>query len=116
MDISNLPSKKMFIIVNQEEIGPFPVNYDVNNWNMLAKYLRTEDKRESIPVFTRAKLLHDAWNLAYAGELNFATALNVTLFLKYERNPIVWNPVFTFLDQVGKRLEKSSISRKFENF
>ncbi|XP_026832531.1 aminopeptidase N [Drosophila erecta] len=114
MDISNLPSKKMFIIVNQEEIGPFPVNYDVNNWNMLAKYLRTEDKRESIPVFTRAKLLHDAWNLAYAGELNFATALNVTLFLKYERNPIVWNPVFTFLDQVGKRLEKSSISRKFE--
>ncbi|XP_043862599.1 glutamyl aminopeptidase-like [Drosophila santomea] len=61
-----------------------------------------------------AKLLHDAWNLAYAGELNFATALNVTLFLKYERNLIVWNPVFTFLDQVGKRLEKSSISRKFE--
>ncbi|XP_039233335.1 aminopeptidase N isoform X2 [Drosophila yakuba] len=114
MQISNLPSKNMFIIVNPEEIGPFPVNYDDNNWNMLSKYLRMEAKRESIPVYTRAKLLHDAWNLAYAGELNFATALNVTLFLKYERNLIVWNPVFTFLDQVGKRLEKSSISRKFE--
>ncbi|XP_033158873.1 aminopeptidase N isoform X2 [Drosophila mauritiana] len=114
MLISNLPSKNMFIIVNEEEIGPFPVNYDDNNWNMLSKYLRTEEKRESIPVYTRAKLLHDAWNLAYAGELNFSTALNVTLFLKYERNHIVWSPVFTFLDQVGKRLEKSSINKKFE--
>jgi len=53
MLISNLPSKNMFIIVNEEEIGPFPVNYDDNNWNMLSKYLRTEEKRESIPVYTR---------------------------------------------------------------
>nr|XP_044248565.1 aminopeptidase N isoform X2 [Drosophila takahashii] len=112
--ISNMPSRNMFVIANPEEVGPFPVNYDEQNWNMLSIFLRTEIERESISVYTRAKLLHDAWNLAYAGELNFATALNMTLFLKNERNHVVWNPVFTFIDQIGRRLEMSSVHRKFE--
>ncbi|XP_052855315.1 aminopeptidase N [Drosophila gunungcola] len=112
--IFNMPRQTKFIIANQEEIGPFPVNYDDTNWNMLQIFLRTDAGRESTPVYTRAKLLHDAWNLAYAGELNFATALNMTLFMKKERNHIVWNPVFTFLDQIGRRLEVSSINKKFE--
>ncbi|XP_050746092.1 glutamyl aminopeptidase isoform X3 [Drosophila biarmipes] len=114
LQISNMPIKNMFIIANPEEIGPFPVNYDQQNWNMLSIYLRTEDKREHIPIYTRAKLLHDAWNLAYAGELNFATALNMTLFLRHERSHIVWNPVFPFLDLLGRRLDMSPLHRKFE--
>lgn len=84
-----------FIIVNFEEIGPFPVNYDEVNWNRLANFLQTKKGREAIPVYTRAKLLHDSWNLAYAGKLSFATALNMTLFMKSERNHLVWNPIFT---------------------
>ncbi|XP_043064421.1 aminopeptidase N isoform X2 [Drosophila ficusphila] len=111
--ISNLPSQDEFIIVNQEEIGPYLVNYDEKNWYMLSMFLRTENGRGLIPVYTRAKLLHDAWNLAYAGELNFAIALNMTLFLKNERNHIVWDPVFTFLDQIGKRFDVSSLHKKF---
>lgn len=62
----------------------------------------------------RAKLLHDAWNLAYAGDLHFETALNMTLFMTSERNHVVWNPVFTFIDQVGRRIEMSSVHKKFE--
>ncbi|XP_044317443.1 aminopeptidase N [Drosophila rhopaloa] len=112
--ISNMPSETKFIIANQEEIGPFPVNYDEKNWDMLQNYLRTEARRELVPVYTRAKLLHDAWNLAYAGELNFAIALNMTLSMRKERNHIVWNPVFTFLDQIGRRLDMSSVKKKFE--
>lgn len=88
-------AKDKFIIVNFEEIGPFPVNYDEENWNRLANYLQTSKGRETIPVYTRAKLLHDSWNLAYAGKLSFATALNMTLFMKSERNHLVWNPIFT---------------------
>lgn len=51
--LNNLPSADKFIIVNPEEIGPFPVNYDVQNWNLLAKYLQTEDGRRNIPTYTR---------------------------------------------------------------
>lgn len=51
--LENLPTADKFIIVNPEEIGPFPVNYDVTNWNLLAKYLQTEDGRQKIPTYTR---------------------------------------------------------------
>lgn len=93
--------------------GPFPVNYDTRNWNHLAEFLQTEE-RTKIPVYTRAKLLHDAWNLAYAGDLSFATALNMTLFLKNEREYLAWDPVFTLIDHIGKHIDSSAVHQKFQ--
>ncbi|XP_059049686.1 aminopeptidase N [Achroia grisella] len=103
LTLNNMPNKDHFIILNPEEIGPFQVNYDKENWNLLSQYLQGEN-RKLIPALTRAKLLHDAWNLAYAGELSFATALNMTLFLKDEKNHIVWDPVFTMIDHIGRHV------------
>lgn len=112
--IQNMPNSENFVIINPEEIGPFPVNYDVRNWNMLAQYLLKNENRVKIPVNTRAKLLHDAWNLAYAGDLSFSTALNMTLFLKYERNHLAWDPIFTMIDHIGRHIDGSEVHRKFE--
>lgn len=92
-------------------LAPFPVNYEKDNWNLLLQYLQSE-KRLSIPALTRAKLLHDAWNLAFAGELSFATALNMTLFLKNEKDYLVWEPVFTMIDHIGRHI-CSCIKEKF---
>lgn len=116
VELTNLPAADKFIIVNPEEIGPFPVNYDVTNWNLLATYLQTEIGRKSIPTYTRAKLLHDAWNLAYAGDLSFATAFNMTLFMKYEKAHLVWYPVFTFIDHIGRHIDMSAVHKKFETY
>ncbi|XP_050303847.1 aminopeptidase N [Anthonomus grandis grandis] len=115
VEMKNLPDKDYFIIVNPEEIGPFPVNYDTENWNKLAKFLQTNE-RTKIPVYTRAKLLHDAWNLAYAGDLSFATALNMTLFLKYEREYLAWDPVFTLIDHIGRHIDSSAVHKKFQTY
>lgn len=114
--IEKLPAKDKFIIVNPEEIGPFPVNYDRDNWNMLAKFLSNNEVRTSVPVNTRAKLLHDAWNLAYAGDLCFGTALNMTLFLKYEREYLAWDPVFTMIDHIGRHIDSSEVHKKFQTY
>ncbi|CAG9559627.1 unnamed protein product [Danaus chrysippus] len=103
LNLLNMPDEKHFIIVNPEEIAPFPVNYDQDNWNLISEYLQSEN-RVNIPELTRAKLLHDAWNLAYAGELSFATAFNMTLFMEHERNHLVWDPVFTMIDHIGRHL------------
>lgn len=92
-----------FIIKIVLSLAPFPVNYDQDNWNLLSNYLQSES-RVNIPELTRAKLLHDAWNLAYAGELSFATAFNMTLFMRHERNHLVWDPVFTMIDHIGRRI------------
>lgn len=89
------------------------MNYDKENWNLLAQYLCT-DGRTKIPVYTRAKLLHDAWNLAYAGDLGFDIALNMTLFLKNEREYLAWDPVFTFIDHIGKHIDSYKIHEKFQ--
>lgn len=59
-------------------------------------------------------MLHDAWNLAYAGDLSFATAFNMTLFMKFERDHLVWNPVFTFIDHIGRHIDMSNVHKKFE--
>ncbi|KAK0073413.1 hypothetical protein PV325_009747, partial [Microctonus aethiopoides] len=99
-------AKEQFVIVNPEEIGMFPVNYDLCNWNMLSEFLQGP-QRENIPVLTRAKLLHDAWNMAYAGNFCFAVAFNMTLFLKNETSHVVWEPFFTMIDHVGKRIRES---------
>lgn len=115
-ELKDLPTDNKFIIVNPEEIGPFPVNYDEKNWNLLAEYLQTSKGREAIPVYTRAKLLHDAWNLAYAGQLSFATAFNMTLFMKSERDHLVWNPVFTMIDHIGRHIDMSGVHKKFETY
>lgn len=84
---------------------------------MLAQYLlNNQEGRSRIPVYTRAKLLHDAWNLAYAGDLSFATALNMTLFLKYERDHLAWDPVFTMIDHIGRHIDSSEVHKKFETY
>ncbi|XP_048524273.1 aminopeptidase N [Dendroctonus ponderosae] len=115
IEIANLPDEKHFIIVNPEEIGPFPVNYDAENWKLLVEFLQT-DERTKIPVYTRAKLLHDAWNLAYAGDLNITIALNMTLFLRNERDYLAWDPVFTMIDHIGKHIDDLLVCRQFEYY
>ncbi|XP_013111862.1 aminopeptidase N [Stomoxys calcitrans] len=114
--LNNMPADDKFVIVNPEEIGPFPVNYDIKNWNMLSSFLQTNLGLSSIPALTRAKLLHDAWNLAYAGDLSFATAFNMTLFMQLERDPIVWNPVFTFIDHIGRHIDGSDVHEQFQAY
>lgn len=81
---------------------------------MLAQFLLNNEVRTKIPVNTRAKLLHDAWNLAYAGDLCFGTALNMTLFLKHEREYLAWDPVFTMIDHIGRHIDSSKVHNKFQ--
>lgn len=81
---------------------------------MLAQFLLNNEFRTKIPVNTRAKLLHDAWNLAYAGDLCFGTALNMTLFLKHEREYLAWDPVFTMIDHIGRHIDSSKVHNKFQ--
>lgn len=91
----------------------FPVQYDYCNWKKLSNYLQGPN-RERIPPLTRAKLLHDSWNLAYANELCFGVAMNMTLFLQKERNHVVWEPMFTMIHHIGRRIEGLDVYLKFE--
>lgn len=51
--LNGLPDSDKFIIINPEEIGPFPVNYDTTNWNLLSTFLQTNEGAKYIPTYTR---------------------------------------------------------------
>ncbi|XP_067015197.2 aminopeptidase N [Anabrus simplex] len=114
--VKNLPGPESFIIVNPDEIGMFMVNYDLTNWNMVAEFLQEwspDDAKPLVDMGSRVKLLHDAWNLAYAGELHFGAALNMTLFLRTEKEQPVWEAFFTMVDHVGRHISGTEAGRKF---
>ncbi|CAG2067155.1 unnamed protein product [Timema podura] len=96
----------------------FLVNYDEKNWELITQYLKDslQGKKPTVPALTRGKVLHDAWNLAFGGELSFATALNVSEFLKYETDDVVWNHMYTMYDHVGRYLDGTSVGKKFKDF
>ncbi|KAJ8870567.1 hypothetical protein PR048_029590 [Dryococelus australis] len=112
VDVEDLPGEDKFVVVNPEEIGMFVVNYDVRNWGLLSEGLQ----EGVIPTQTRAKLLQDSWNLAYAGELDFSTALNLTLFLKDETTPQVWDRFFAMVDHLRRCLGATDLLPLFDDY
>lgn len=135
--VTNLPPSSYFVIVNPEEVGkafhkknfikvfsktttkiffsgPFIVNYDSYNWFLLSQFLEKYGTNGQIPAATRAKLIHDSLNLAYAGKLRFDSALNITKFLRKEKDPIVWQAAFNMFDHIQRHLEGSSTGKKFQ--
>ena len=85
-------------------LGMFMVNYDEVNWRLLIDYLGSP-KRDEVPSITRAKLLHDAWNLALGGELSFLVPLDLTKQMqKQEYSPAVWHVFMTMREHVTRML------------
>jgi hypothetical protein len=88
------------------------VNYDRRNWALLAEHLRNEDG-EKLPPATRAKLLHDALNLAMGSTLDFHSALEMTRFLATETKPEPWLPFFNLADHLLHKLDGTAAGKLF---
>ncbi|CAB3360825.1 Hypothetical predicted protein [Cloeon dipterum] len=118
-NLSDPSDPENFLIVNPEDIGLFLVNYDAQNWKLLGDHLLREEGRSgpnAIPPSTRAKLLHDALNLAMAGALDFSTALSLTRFLKFEKQFEPWHPFFNMVDMLSKKLDGTKAGKLFSLF
>lgn len=78
------------------------MNYDTQNWALLAGHLLNSPPGDVLPAITRAQLLDDALNLARAGILGYDVALNMTRYLATRENHYVpWKAVLEnvrFLD------------------
>ena len=74
--ITGMPSKDKWMILNLQQTGYYRVNYDVNNWKMIAKQLRMD--HNTIHVINRAQVIDDALDLARAGRLSYDVALDKT--------------------------------------
>ena len=69
------------------------VNYDKDNWDLLAQQLMKD--HTTIHVINRAQIMDDALNLAKSGLLEYDTALSVTGYLSKEVEYIPWKASLT---------------------
>jgi len=86
--------------------GFFRVNYDAMSWKRLHDVLNEDHL--SLDVRTRAQLLDDGLSLARAGLLDYASALNSTLYLKDEMSFVAWRPADRAMRYIGRMLERTS--------
>ena len=74
----NLVSRDRFLI-NFDSSGFYRVNYDADNWDLLARQLM--DNHTVIPAPARARLMDDAFNLAHGNIIPYETAFRLSEYL-----------------------------------
>lgn len=92
--IEDLSPKEDWLIVNKQASFYYLVNYDERNWKMITTAINSENYG-NIPALTRAKLFFDAFALAESDHLNYTVALELTKYLRKEKDYIVWNAFFS---------------------
>ena len=72
--------------------------YDTTNYGLIRDQLLADHQRVS--ANNRAQLLDDAFTLALTELISYAQALDLTLYLKYEREYVPWHAVLSELNYI----------------
>ncbi|XP_024945955.1 aminopeptidase N, partial [Cephus cinctus] len=81
-------------IFNIKESGYYRVNYDKQNWKLIANYLDSDDYLKIHPV-NRAQIIDDSYNLALANRISFSTFLDISVYIRRDVDYIPWYPMLT---------------------
>lgn len=114
LNFTNFPGADSFIIVNPKGSGYFLVNYDQHNWELISQYILSPSSQ--LAPETRVKLLNDAFLLASAGELNYTVPFNLTLSLRNENNPLMWQVLVKAVNFIRTYYLWSPIEDKINNY
>lgn len=98
-----------WIIANLKHSGYYRVNYDANNWKLLADQLANDHQK--IDFVNRAQLVGDSFNLGRAGYLRQDVFLNIAKYLEKERMSLPFSAAISGLNYVG-----NLISGNFDTF
>ncbi|XP_050465476.1 aminopeptidase N-like [Cataglyphis hispanica] len=93
-------NKDKWFIANILQTGYYRVNYDNDNWMMIAYYLNSE-KYENIHVINRAQIIGDAFHLMMEEKLDSAIFWELASYLWRERNYIAWYPMIKAFEHIS---------------
>ena len=100
---------------NVDQKGYYRVNYPSSDWAAFAEALR--DDPSSFTVSDRTSLLGDAFALASAGRLPFATALDLTRYMAdKERDLAPWQVVADCLGQLNANLRSTAAADPLKKY
>ncbi|RXG54692.1 hypothetical protein Avbf_13919, partial [Armadillidium vulgare] len=102
-----------WFIINVQKTGFYRVNYDDSNWLRLKEQLLKNFSL--IHRLNREQIIDDAFNLARIGYVAYDLPLEISDYLKMERDPTVWT---TFLNNFNyifdmARDEKNDTTESF---
>ncbi|NXN51536.1 AMPE aminopeptidase, partial [Rynchops niger] len=97
-----MPSSS-FVNINPDHIGFYRVNYDSQNWAMLTYLLASNHKDFSDA--DRAGILDDAFSLARPGLVNYSVPLELTKYLRNERDYLPWHRVISSVTYLANMFE-----------
>lgn len=88
-------------------LGLYRVNYDAENWSLLASTLNSPNYTD-INVLNRAQLLIDSMDLAQMGDLSYDLALKLMTYLRNEKEYLPWKAGIDKLEPVRAVLSRTS--------
>ncbi|XP_038078719.1 putative aminopeptidase-2 isoform X2 [Patiria miniata] len=103
-----------WVLVNINQRGMYRVNYDDKNWELLKAQL--EIQHTAIPTASRAALISDVFSLATAGEINHRTALDMTSYLKEERDYVPWYAVDSAFGNIERNIQRKGAFGNFQKY
>lgn len=89
-------------------LGPFIVNYDLKNWELIAQHTKR------FPVNIRQQLLHDSLTLALSGRLCYVYAFNVSKLIEQEPEPAVWKIYFGLATRLRTKFQGTPVAPKYD--
>ncbi|KAF2897047.1 hypothetical protein ILUMI_09126 [Ignelater luminosus] len=107
------------VIVNKQQTGYYRVNYDLENWEEIIKFMNSENFT-LIHVLNRAQLINDAFNLARLEEIPWDVPFRLGEYIIREKDCI---PLAAFYDTISNNVfiysfldRKAKESQYFKNY
>ncbi|KAH9282431.1 Aminopeptidase N [Echinococcus granulosus] len=100
--------------LNLRQMGFYRVNYDMENWHLVTKALCTN--HAELPRLMRAQLIDDSFHIANHGALSFEVFLNLTRYLRMEREYVPLNAMhraFNYLYDVLAMHDSHSLLKRY---
>ncbi|XP_011881997.1 PREDICTED: thyrotropin-releasing hormone-degrading ectoenzyme-like [Vollenhovia emeryi] len=101
--LSRATSNNQWILFNINQTALYRVNYDVENWQLLAKSF------QALPEVTKAQVLVDSFAMVTAELLDKKIMWNILEKVASESGEILWTPALRLLTTVQDRLWDSDL-------
>lgn len=93
----------VFLKINPDHIGFYRVNYEASTWDLIITNLSSNHRGFSSA--DRASFIDDAFALARAQLLDYEVALNLTKYLKVEKEFLPWQRVISAVSYIISMFE-----------
>ncbi|XP_046670632.1 aminopeptidase N-like isoform X3 [Homalodisca vitripennis] len=107
--------KGEWFILNNRAAGLYRVNYDQENWEMLAALLNSPQHTQ-VDALNRAQLIIDVMDVAELGRLSYQLAFEIIGSLRHEKEFLPWEAGLAKLEPIKTMLSRTANYGSFKKF